>query len=80
MQTVKIVVWEQDGWHLGYLLQFPEYWTQGENLDDLKDHLRDLYIDLSSETTPPHRRVEDLVVSARRSVLSCSKISLIHIE
>jgi len=28
--------------YLGYLNEFPDQWTQGETLDDLKAHLRDL--------------------------------------
>ena len=48
MQTTKIVYWEEDGAWLGYLQEFPDYWTQGETLDDLRDHLRDLYADLTS--------------------------------
>lgn len=64
MQTVKIVVWEEaEGAWLGYLQDYPDYWTQGETLDDLKEHLKDLYHDVSSGTIPGIRRVEDLVVS-----------------
>ena len=63
MQTVKIVVWEEgDAW-IGYLQDFPDYWTQGDSLDALKDHLRDLYADLSAGLIPGARRVEELVVS-----------------
>ena len=48
MQVVKIVVWQDgDAW-LGYLQEYPDYWTQGESLDDLKAHLTDLYADLAS--------------------------------
>jgi predicted RNase H-like HicB family nuclease len=43
MQTVKIVVWEDSGAWIGYLQDYPDYWTQGDSLQDLKDHLRDLY-------------------------------------
>ncbi len=32
------------------------YWTQGETLHDLKDHLRDLYNDLTSGQIPGIRR------------------------
>ena len=40
---------EQDGdAFLGYLVDYPDYWTQGESLDDLKAHLTDLYKDLTS--------------------------------
>ena len=52
MQTVKYVYWVQDGGWLGYLQDYPDYWTQGETLDDLKEHLRDLYADLTSEGSP----------------------------
>src|SRR5436305_12165860 len=63
MQTVKYVYWEEDGVWLGYLQEFPDYWTQGETLDDLKEHLRDLHADLSSGQLPRIRKVDDLVVS-----------------
>lgn len=42
--TLKFTYWQEDsGWVLGYLNDYPEYWTQGENLEDLKEHLKDLY-------------------------------------
>ena len=63
MKTIKIVVWEEDGAWLGYLQDYPDYWTQGETLDDLKDNLRDLYADLTSGQLPGIRKVDDLVVS-----------------
>jgi hypothetical protein len=63
MQTAKYVYWEEDGAWLGYLQDFPDYWTQGETLDDLKEHLRDLYTDLNGAQLPGIRKVDDLVVS-----------------
>jgi hypothetical protein len=63
MTTVKIICWEDDGAWLGYLEDFPDYWTQGESLDDLKEHLRDLYRDLTSGEIPGVRRAEELIVS-----------------
>lgn len=48
MQTVRFTYWEEDGAWLGYLEAYPEYWTQGETLDDLKEHLLDLHRDLTS--------------------------------
>jgi predicted RNase H-like HicB family nuclease len=47
MQTVKYVFWEEDGAYLGYLQDYADHWTQGETLDDLQEHLRDLFADLS---------------------------------
>ena len=63
MQTVKVVVWQEDDVWLGYLQEYPDYWTQGDSLDDLRDHLKDLYSDLSSGAVPGARRVEDLSIS-----------------
>lgn len=62
MHTVKIVYWEEDGWWLGYLQDYPDYMTQGEVLEDLKDHLRDLCQDISGGHIPGIRKVDELVV------------------
>jgi predicted RNase H-like HicB family nuclease len=43
-----MICWEEDGAWLGYLEEFPDYRTQGESLEDLKAHLEDLYLDLTS--------------------------------
>jgi predicted RNase H-like HicB family nuclease len=63
MSSVKIIYWEEDGAWLGYLEEFPDYWTQGETLDDLRDHLKDLYADLSGGEIPGARRAEELTIS-----------------
>jgi hypothetical protein len=63
METKKIVVWQQDGVWLGYLQEFPDYWTQGDSPEELREHLIDLYADLSGGLIDGARRVEDLVVS-----------------
>lgn len=63
MQTVKFVYWEEDGSWIGYLQDYPDYWTQGETLEDLKEHLKDLHQDLTSGELPAIRKVDELVVS-----------------
>ncbi|MGE0375873.1 MAG: type II toxin-antitoxin system HicB family antitoxin [Planctomycetaceae bacterium] len=64
MTTTRIVYWEEsDGRWVGYLEQYPDYHTQGDTLDDLRMHLRDLYDDLSGGLIPGARKIEDLVVS-----------------
>jgi predicted RNase H-like HicB family nuclease len=48
MKILAYTYWQDgDAW-LGYLDEFPDYLTQGESLNDLKDHLGDLYRDLSA--------------------------------
>jgi hypothetical protein len=58
MKKVKFVRWEEDGAWLGYLQDYPDYWTQGETLDDLKEHLLDLYRDITGGHFPGIRKVE----------------------
>ncbi len=63
MTTTKFVYWQDGEWWLGYLEEFPDYKTQGEDLEDLKVHLLDLYRDLTSGEIPHVRRVGELVVA-----------------
>jgi predicted RNase H-like HicB family nuclease len=63
MQTAKYIYWQEDDAWLGYLEEYPDYWTQGETLDDLLAHLKDLYTDLTSGQIPGIRRVGELVIS-----------------
>jgi hypothetical protein len=48
-----------------YLNEYPDHWTQGENLEDLKEHqhLRDLFQTFSSEQIPGIRKVEELEIA-----------------
>jgi predicted RNase H-like HicB family nuclease len=47
---------------LGYFENFPDYWTQGQTLEELEDNLRDLYRDLTGGEIPGIRRVAELSV------------------
>jgi predicted RNase H-like HicB family nuclease len=62
MDTVKIIYWEEDGGWIGYLDEYPDYWTQGGTLDDLRDHLKDLHQDLTGGVLPAVRRRGELVI------------------
>lgn len=44
----EFVFWEEDGGWLGYVCEFPSFWTQGESFDDLIEHLKDLRLELTS--------------------------------
>ena len=63
VRTAKIVYWEEEGAWIGYLEEFPDYWTQGDTLEDLESHLCDLYKDLTSNELPGIRRVGGIVVA-----------------
>ncbi|NLB66571.1 MAG: type II toxin-antitoxin system HicB family antitoxin [Lentisphaerae bacterium] len=47
---------ETDGRYLGYLNDYPDHWTQGDSLEDLKAHLRDLLELFTSEEIPGIRK------------------------
>ena len=39
--------WEaNEGGYIGYLNQYPDYWTQGENIEELEKMLVSLYKDI----------------------------------
>jgi len=54
---------ESDGKYLGYLNSHPDHWTQGDNLEELKEMLRDLYSMFSAEDIPGIKKVEELEVA-----------------
>jgi hypothetical protein len=58
--TIRYVYWQEDGAWLGYLEEFPDYWTQGTSFEDLQEHLKDLHSELASGAIPYVRRVAEL--------------------
>jgi len=64
MTKTAFTYWkESDGKYLGYLNEYPDHWTQGDDLSDLKDHLRDLYELFASEEIPGIKRISELEVA-----------------
>lgn len=63
MESRKYVYWEDQGMWVGYLEEYPDYMSQGESLDELKENLKDIFNDLSSGEIPCVRRVAELNVS-----------------
>ncbi len=53
MAEEKIKYWRDGEQWIGYLLEFPDYLTQGKSLEDLKAHLVDLYHDLTHHLVRP---------------------------
>jgi len=62
MSSNRFTYWEEDGYWIGYLHEFPDYKTQGESFEKLKDNLVDIYQDLTSGTIQCVRRVAELAV------------------
>ena len=60
MASLGFTYWQDAETWLGYLDQYPDYMTQGTSLEDLKEHLLDLYKDLSSGAIPNVRHHSEL--------------------
>ena len=54
---------EEEGTVLGYLNEYPDHWTQGKNLNDLKEHLIDLHREFSDGSLPGIRKVAQIEVA-----------------
>ncbi len=63
MKTVKFTYWQDGGYYLGFLNDYPDYHTQGMSKEELVSNLKDLLSDLESGEVPYVRKVEELVVA-----------------
>ncbi|MEH2240260.1 type II toxin-antitoxin system HicB family antitoxin [Nostoc sp.] len=63
MTKKKYIYWQDDDMWLGYLEEYPDYWTQGETEEELKENLVDIYSELTSGNIQNIRRVAELEVS-----------------
>ena len=59
----RYIYWKDEDTWLGYLEEFPDYWTQGATEDELKEHLVDLYKELTSGTIPNVRKMAELNIA-----------------
>jgi predicted RNase H-like HicB family nuclease len=60
MNAIKYIYWQDENMWLGYLEEYPDYWTQGETMKELEENLRDVYQELTSESIPYVRRLAEL--------------------
>ncbi len=63
MEKVRYVYWQDEDMWIGYLEEYPDYWTQGKTLEELKENLKDIYQDLTSGSVPHIRKVAELEVA-----------------
>lgn len=59
----RYIYWQDEEMWLGYLEEFPDYWTQGETEKELQENLIDLYQGLTSSEIPNVRQLAELEIS-----------------
>lgn len=62
METKRFVYYEENGQWIGWLEEYPDYRTQGETLEELKENLQDIFEELTSGRIPSVHRVGELKV------------------
>lgn len=62
METTKFVYYQEDDMWIGWLEEYPDYRTQGNTLNELKDNLKEIYDDVTKGKIPYVRRHGELVV------------------
>ena len=64
VEKVSFTYWlESDGMYLGYLNDYPDHWTQGTDLEYLKEQLSDLYQMFSKEKIIGIKKVGELIIA-----------------
>jgi predicted RNase H-like HicB family nuclease len=60
---MKYIYWQEEDMWLGYLEEYPDYWTQGETIEELEGNLRDICRELTNGSILSVRRVAELAVA-----------------
>jgi hypothetical protein len=63
METKKFIYYQEDDMYIGWMEEYPDYRTQGETIDELKENLTDIYKEVTSGSIPCVRRVGELKVA-----------------
>jgi len=62
METKRFVYYQEENMWVGWLEEFPDYETQGETLDELKENLKEIYGELTGGRIPCVHHVGELAV------------------
>ena len=63
MEAKKFIYYQEEDMFVGWFEEFPDYRTQGETIEELKEHLLDIYHDLHGGHIPRVHRVGELLVA-----------------
>ncbi|NOQ64085.1 MAG: type II toxin-antitoxin system HicB family antitoxin [Methyloprofundus sp.] len=60
---INFTHWKDGVFYIGFINQYPDYETQGESLEELKENLIDLWQDLEADKVPYSRKIDTLMVA-----------------
>ena len=72
MKIQNYIYWQDDLMFLGYLEDYPDYWTQGKTIEELEENLVDIYKNLR---VVPHPRITLIHTSHPNSLAAQSSAS-----
>lgn len=56
----KYIYWQDETYFIGYLEEYPDYWTQGSSLEELQENLLELYHEFTNNNIPCIRKTAEL--------------------
>jgi len=63
MEKTKYIYWRDEDMWLGYLEDYPDYWTEGQTEEELRENLADIFRELTSGAIPNVRKRAELEVA-----------------
>jgi predicted RNase H-like HicB family nuclease len=63
MASITYTYWQDDEMWLGYMDEYPDYMTQGESEEELRENLQDIYSEIQAGHIPAVRRHGELEVA-----------------
>lgn len=60
--TMKMVYWEDDGWLVGRLIDYPNVATQAETLEELEENIKDAFELMYLEDVPANHKFKEVVI------------------
>jgi hypothetical protein len=63
VETKRFIYYEEDGLLVGWLEEYPDYRTQGETMEELRENLLEIHRDVTSGQIPCIRKVGELSIA-----------------
>jgi len=62
-ENIKYIYWQDNKIWIGYLKEYPDYWTQNNSIEELVENLKDLYKEFSNKAIPNVRKIAEFILA-----------------